>query len=287
MSRVIASSLVALTAIATISIASAQTDRAGSKDYPGISRMPGYYIDDYRESPFDSFTFKVKEGNGDKNQPVEGKYFQIKYALQKGGTAPSAIQIRRNYQNAARAAGGQVLYDDVGQGPDTTIRIAKSGTEVWLSVHISSIGPEAYFLNIIEKQAMRQEVTVDATAMAHDIGETGRVSIYGIYFDTGKAELKPESEPALLEIAKLLKQSPALRICVVGHTDMVGDLAFNVKLSQARAQAVVSALVSRHGVDGTRLVPFGNGSYAPVASNKTEEGRAKNRRVELVEIATK
>ena len=89
------------------------------------------------------------------------------------------------------------------------------------------------------------------------------------------------------EIAKLLKGNPALRVYVVGHTDMTADLTTNLKLSQARAQSVVNALVSQHGVAADQLIPYGAGPYAPVASNKTEKGRAKNRRVELVEIATK
>ena len=89
------------------------------------------------------------------------------------------------------------------------------------------------------------------------------------------------------EIAKLLKANQALKLYVVGHTDITADLATNVKLSQARAQSVVNALVSQHGLAAARLIPYGAGPYAPVASNRTEEGRAKNRRVELVEIATK
>jgi outer membrane protein OmpA-like peptidoglycan-associated protein len=98
--------------------------------------------------------------------------------------------------------------------------------------------------------------------------------------------LKPESGPALDEIAKLLKDQPQLKVFIVGHTDMVGDPAANVKLSQARAQAVVTALVTKNGVASARMIPFGAGPYAPVATNRSEDGRAKNRRVELVEIAT-
>ena len=140
---------------------------------------------------------------------------------------------------------------------------------------------------VIEKKAMQQEVTLDAGAMAHGIGETGRVAIYGILFDTGRSELEPESGPALIEIAKLLQDNPALRVFVVGHTDMVADLATNVNLSLARAQSVVNALVREHGIGGARLIAYGDGPYAPVATNKTDEGRARNRRVELVENATK
>ena len=116
-----------------------------------------------------------------------------------------------------------------------------------------------------------------------DIARAGRVAIYGIYFDFGKAEVKPESDPVLKEIAKLLQQNPTLQLHVVGHTDNVGDLTYNMKLSQDRADAAVKELVSKHGVDAKRLKAHGVGPLAPVASNKTEEGRTKNRRVELVE----
>ncbi len=268
-----------------ISSASCQEDVAGSKDYPGITRMPGYFIYDYSELPFDAYTFTVKQGNGTKEEKVEGRKYTYRYNLKDGATMPSALQILRNYGNAARTAGGQVLYESE---DTTTIRLAKSGKEAWIEVSTSNI-PSGMFIamNIIEKEGMKQEVTIDAAAMAQGLSEAGEVAIYGIYFDTAKSELKPESEPALEEIAKLLKANPLLKVFIVGHTDMVGDAAANVKLSQARAQAVVTALVTKNGVAATRLTPFGAGPYAPVASNKTEEGRAKNRRVELVEIATR
>ena len=102
-----------------------------------------------------------------------------------------------------------------------------------------------------------------------------------------RCDIKPDSEPAIDEIAKLLTSNPTLKVGIVGHTDMVGDAAANMKLSQARAQSVINDLVSKHGIAAARLVAFGAGPWAPLASNKTDEGRAKNRRVELVEIATK
>jgi outer membrane protein OmpA-like peptidoglycan-associated protein len=247
--------------------------------------MPGYYIYDYSELPFDSYTFTVKEAAKTKDVKVEGHKYDFRFNLKDGATMPSPIQILRNYQNAARTAGGQVLYE----GDDsTTIRLGKGGKEAWVVVNTSNI-PSGMFITmtIIEKEGMKQEVTMDAAAMAQGLSDAGEVAIYGIYFDTGKSDLKPESEPALEEIAKLLKTSPMLKVFIVGHTDMVGDPAANVKLSQARAQAVVTALVTKNGIAATRLTPFGAGPYAPVASNKIEEGRAKNRRVELVEIATK
>ena len=134
---------------------------------------------------------------------------------------------------------------------------------------------------------MAQEVTIDAAAMASSIADTGSVAIYGINFDTAKSDIKPESEPAIDEIAKLLTSNPALKVFIVGHTDMVGDAVANVRLSQARAQSVINELVTKHAIAAARLLAFGNGPYAPVATNKTDEGRARNRRVELVEIATR
>lgn len=284
--------LVVLAALLVIaSAAFAQEDAAGSKDYPGLSRIPGYYINDYSETAFDSFTFQVKEGNKDKQQTVEGHLYKIRYdfgGADAGQLPASAMQILRNFQNAARTAGGKIVFE-WGEGDNriTTVHFVKGDKETWLEVHALSSADKVYFLNIIEKQAMKQEVTMDAATMASGLSDTGRIAVAGILFDTGKSELMPESEPALAEITKLLTENPTLRVYVVGHTDMMADLNANLKLSQARAQAVVIALVTKHGISATRLIPFGNGPYAPVASNKTDEGRAKNRRVELVEIATK
>ena len=285
MARCFNAVVVGLVTLLAVPCAFGQTDVAGSKDYPGISRMPGYYIAWYKDTPFDSYSFTVAEDATTKEQAVEGRRYDFRYNLKENAPMPSALQIVRNYQNAARAAGGRVLLDTKEL---TTIILTRAGKEVWCAIETSN-EPSGMFITMIlvEKQAMQQDVTIDAKAMASGLGESGRVAIYGILFDTGKAELTPESGPALIEIAKLLKGNAGLKVYIVGHTDMVADVATNVRLSQARAQAVVNALVSQHGIAGSRLIPYGAGPYSPVASNKTEEGRAKNRRVELVEIATR
>jgi len=118
--------------------------------------------------------------------------------------------------------------------------------------------------------------------MSNALASSGRVALYGIYFDTNKAEIKAESKPALDEIAKLLQKEAKLRLHVVGHTDNVGGYDANLLLSKRRAEAVVSALVKNYGIAATRLTANGVAYLAPVAVNTTEEGRAKNRRVELV-----
>jgi outer membrane protein OmpA-like peptidoglycan-associated protein len=119
--------------------------------------------------------------------------------------------------------------------------------------------------------------------MAEGLSSTGHVAIYGIYFDFNKSDLKPESESALKEIAKLLIGNPNLKVFIVGHTDNVGGIDYNMNLSQARAGAVVQALTKKYKVKPQQMKAYGVGQLAPVAPNKTEEGRAKNRRVELVE----
>ena len=139
-------------------------------------------------------------------------------------------------------------------------------------------------VDIVEPKAREQRmVTVDAGEMARSISATGRVALYGIYFDFNKAEVKPESDTTLAEVAKLLQTTPAMSLLVVGHTDNVGSFDFNLDLSQRRAAAVVEALATRFKVSRGRLKPFGVSFASPAASNQTDEGRAKNRRVELVD----
>nr|WP_244635964.1 OmpA family protein [Chthonobacter albigriseus] len=119
--------------------------------------------------------------------------------------------------------------------------------------------------------------------MRSAIDETGRISLYGILFDFDKATLKDESKPTLDEIAKLLTEDPDLELLVVGHTDSEGSFDYNLDLSNRRAAAVAAALVETYGIPQARLSSFGCSFAAPVASNADEAGRAKNRRVELVQ----
>jgi OmpA-OmpF porin, OOP family len=140
-------------------------------------------------------------------------------------------------------------------------------------------------LDVLEVKPMQQKmVTVDAAEMERQISANGRVALYGILFDFNKADVKPESEQALAEIAKLLKSRTTLNVLVVGHTDAVGNFESNRTLSQRRAEAIVRSLTSKHGIEKQRLFPVGVSYAAPVATNTTDEGRAKNRRVELVEM---
>jgi len=123
---------------------------------------------------------------------------------------------------------------------------------------------------------------VTSEQMASEINRTGRIALYGLYFDTSRIEIKSESKPTLEQIADLLKREPSLKLLVVGHTDNVGDFESNRNLSQRRAESVANALVTGFGIALDRLVPFGVSYAAPVAPNTTAEGKSQNRRVELV-----
>ncbi|MDA7415458.1 OmpA family protein [Xenophilus arseniciresistens] len=164
-------------------------------------------------------------------------------------------------------------------------RATPQGT-VYASIALSEHRPEVgnyAFVRVVESKAMDSDriVFVDATAMARSLAGNGRVALYGILFDTDKAELQPASRPTLDEMVKLMRSQPQLKLQVVGHTDNQGGDAHNRDLSQRRSVAVVAALVQA-GVDPRRLTHRGAGPVEPVAPNDSEAGRAKNRRVELV-----
>lgn len=138
-------------------------------------------------------------------------------------------------------------------------------------------------LDVIELEAMEKKmIVVPAEKMVEELNAKGSFSLYGIYFDTDSSVIKPESKEALVEIEKLFQQNPKLKLYIVGHTDNVGGLDYNMTLSQKRGKAVLDALVNNHGVDPNRLQAFGVGLLAPKASNDSEESRRLNRRVELV-----
>lgn len=298
-----------------LSLAVQAADVAGSKDHPVVSRYAGSEILKYEEKDFDSFTLPTgqvrdRRSGATASQPLEGRVTRIHYRAPEGR---SALEVFRNYEQSLRGGGFVPLYQCENQacgndfsyavnppsvmhfsGKDQKYlgaRLSRPTGDVYVSVYttaaygVGGANKNRVFtlLDVIEVKPMQTgKVVVDANAMAREIAATGRVALYGIYFDSGKADVKPESQAALVEIAKLMKQDAALKLLVVGHTDTAGAFDFNIDLSRRRAQAVVQALVSSHAADASRLKPWGVGYSAPVASNRAEDGRAKNRRVELV-----
>lgn len=252
-------------------------DREGFKGPTLFNKLPNYWGDWVHEKEFDAFEFPVSRN---KTEHVEGHFasYIYRYHNPKGGQG-SILQVIRNYQNAATRIGGKVVYES-GDHDQTTLRISKEGKDIWASIE----GGNDYVLTIVEREAMKQDVVADAQAMQGGLAQVGHVEVPGIFFDFNKSDVKPESKPALDEVAKLLKANPSMKVWVVGHTDSVGTLETNLKLSEARAAAVAKALVTSYGITTTRLRGMGVGPLSPVASNDTEEGKAKNRRVELVKM---
>lgn len=261
-------------ALVTAQALAGEPDAQGCKDPALLSRFPGFRIQRCTLNDFGAHTFLEAK----KETNVEGRYTEIMYYKNEEAKAPSVLQVMRNAENAIKKIGGTVT--DNSEGTDLYLKVAKDGAEI--RIHVNMNIAEQYLLRMVEKGTMKQEMEADAATLGAGIKADGRIAVYGIQFDTGKAEIKPASEPSLLEIAKMLKAQPALKLHVVGHTDNVAGLDLNMQLSKNRAQAVVQALTTRHGVAAGRLMAHGVGPVAPVASNDTEPGRAKNRRVELV-----
>lgn len=250
---------------------------------------------------------------------LEGDYTGVAYRGPKGRTG---LEVFRNYQQALTAAGAQVLFQcetdacggqgftrtqtrDFGQGVGNTL-FASYADQRYIAAKIARPGKgDAYvgilvgfnnrditlvegqralvLVEVLEAAAMETgKVVVDANAMKTRLAAEGKVALYGVYFDTGKSAVKPESQPQIDEIVKLLAADPKLAVYVVGHTDDQGQLGPNQTLSQQRAAAMVEKLVKDHKIAAGRLTPLGVGPAAPVASNTTDAGRALNRRTEIV-----
>lgn len=239
---------------------------------------------------------KVEKGKGSL-QHLEGKISTFTFSIPKGR---SNLEVYKNYESALRQAGFEIVfhckgpecggwmqlkwiggYPNAPDGHYAAAKLARPEGDVWLGLGVSGNTGMAF----IELKPMEtgKVAVVKAEALSADLVKSGHAAVYGILFDTNKAEVKPESQATLAEIGKLMSQNASLQLHVVGHTDSTGDFAANMDLSRRRADAVVKVLTSGQGVAANRLHAEGVGPLAPVATNRTEEGKAKNRRVELVE----
>lgn len=253
----------------------AEPDTEGCKDV-NFSRMANFRIYECDDKDFDSFTFgEIAAGEG---VPVEGHIVSNNYTINEGAKAPSALAVLRNYENAAQKAGWTLVREDKDSGDAAWSR--KKGDHLqWAQLGYN--GGESYKLTYGEPAALEQSVTT-ADDMLSALNSDGHVALQ-INFDTGKATIKPDSQAIVDQIVTLLKDNKDLKLAVEGHTDNVGDAKANKTLSEARAKAVVAALTGK-GIAASRLKSAGYGQEKPIADNSTDDGRAKNRRVELVKL---
>jgi len=240
-------------------------DIEGSKDHPMFNRLSGFYIVDYSAEDFGSNEFYYL----DKDEVVEGKKTNITYV---SDTEVGALKIIRNFSNAIEKIGGKAYEDG---GNRVVLIIKKGNAETWAEVYSYS---DSYTLTIVEKGEVEQEIT--ANAILKELNETGKVILY-INFDSGKSTIKKESMQIVQQIIEMMNQAPGIQISIEGHTDSDGSNESNLKLSEARAKAVVEA-ITKGGIVVARLSSLGYGEEKPIADNSTDEGKAKNRRVELI-----
>lgn len=291
-------------------------DVKGSSDHPLLGRFEGSAITYFSTKEFDEAVFFNALPPAPANTiKTEGKLTQIHYDAPAGR---SSLEVFRNFQQRMSTAGFQTLtscdkekcppYNQLiraafdlnalgrvgfsvgfGESPRfATFRLKNSDKDVLVSLFIgetrlTNMGP-LVLLRVLDSKPMETGKIIVPTAqeMTQSFARDGRIALYGIFFDTGQATLKPESKPTLDQIAEALKANPKLNLVVVGHTDNVGDFQANVLLSQRRAAAVADALSKQYAIAATRLQAAGAGMIAPAASNSDDAGRARNRRVELV-----
>lgn len=254
--------------------APAPKDAKGCEESKIVTRMPGCVI--LRCEHKDYSMAEMPRTQGERGHQVEGEY---EYTVYRCPREKSPLELGRNTEAALKNAGFNILYTEVYAGGARFYMTAKKGGQ-WVKLSVVS---DAYELTAVKEKQMEQVMTANADGWAQQINQSGRVSLYGINFDTGKSTIRPDSEPVLKEVAKLLQANPSWAMLVAGHTDNVGSPAANLTLSRQRAQSVI-AWLSAHGVAEARLVPAGFGDTRPVAENKDEEGRQKNRRVDLVKV---
>ena len=287
--------------------AQATRDVAGSRDFAGIGRFAGSVITGYQVKDFDAARMQAaafRDGKPADARRPEGKITRIAYRTNPG---PSILEVSRNFETQLAKAGFETLLacdtDACGGTPFTEAidalpipqmwmdgfnyryyagRKIEGGRETYASVVVSENNRDIYAqLTVAELGAIENKM-VDAAAMAKGLGDTGHIALYGIYFDTDRAVVKPESRSTLEQIAKLLTAQPQLSVFIVGHTDSQGAHDYNLDLSRRRAEAVAAELVKSHRIAQPRLRTAGVGMLAPVGSNASEADRALNRRVELV-----
>jgi flagellar motor protein MotB len=278
-------------------------EKALLRPYPG-SNLISEKVKDFDDYELVVGGIDSARGACEKKQKLEGRVARFYYENPKGR---SHAEIFANYRDAVKKAGFQTIFtckeegcylsgkpsnrnafcgdSSIGTFPSVGTRylaakLTRKDGDVYLAVHVYEYFTDLHYTTV--KPMETGLVIVDAKALKAGIQAGGHVAIYGIDFDTGKADLKPGSASAIAEIVKLLKADPSLKLHVVGHTDAVGALDGNIALSKRRAESVVKELTAKQGIAAARLRPDGVGPLVPLATNDTNEGRAKNRRVDLV-----
>jgi len=275
---------IAIFIVAVNVVCNSQSDADGCKDHPLLTRLENFYISECQEN-YNELQLRI---GGSQSETKEGNLFYIyyRYNSETDAKPKSALQIMKNYEMAITKNGGKMLYKNSNTQEDyleATYYLSTKEKEYWIQL-TSFAGTdnavEAYALNVLEIEAMKQEVA--ASEMYEAIQKDGFITLY-INFDTGKSTIKQESQNIIDELYNMLNTNTELKIAVEGHTDNVGSSSSNKTLSEQRAMSVKTALVNK-GISADRITTAGYGQDKSVADNSTEEGRTKNRRVEIKKL---
>ncbi|MFW2045498.1 MULTISPECIES: OmpA family protein [Acinetobacter] len=269
-------------------------------DFPYISLPDGYIYQNTEQRNFERVPFWT----GQQLEWVEGKLFSSGITSKPEYKEGNFLEIQRNLESVIKDLGGveiansqipkdiiekipkdfQVQYyaglGDIFNYPTKTYVVRQEDKTAWFQLtqsgnYISLMVAESKPLNVTAK-------ALTSSALKQSLDQDNKVSVQ-INFATDKAEILPDSQDQIEQIVALLKDNPELKLGIYGHTDNSGDAAHNLKLSDQRAQSVVSAL-AKAGIESSRLTAKGFGDIQPVADNASEDGKAKNRRVELVKL---
>lgn len=275
--------LLAIIMLVPVSLLAQDEDNEGCKDHPLFNRMPNFFIFSCEFQEFNAYKFPIENKTDEdiKTETVEGKYYQYQYNIKEGSAQPSALQIYRNYETALKNINAIIIakvYEPNNSNNFLCAKIAKGNKETWVKIEAGDGIRTDYYVTIVEKEIMEQ--VIQANEMLNALNTDGYIAL-NILFDTGKSTIKTESEPIIEQIYLLLNSNPELHISIEGHTDNVGNLESNKKLSEERAKTVMNTLIGK-GIKSERLSFIGWGQEKSIADNRTEEGRAKNRRVEIV-----
>jgi len=298
--------------ISTNLFAQRTKDIEGSKDYPLVSRFKGSVIEWYQIRNFDRYFILSLQDNKISNYEVDGKITRIQYSV---GKEHSVFEIYKSYENSLKETGFEILttlndencgvnlqeqlYNDEFHGLNKLPRAALNPGDdefYYLAVKKQIDDKDIYIVvytafergdllvtfDAIEVQSIDKGL-VSVKDLETNLSKNGHIAIYDIHFDTGKSDIKPNSDSALNNIAEYLNVHSDKKYLIVGHTDNTGDFEANLKLSEARAGTVMNELITKYSVKAEQLKAYGDGSTAPIASNSTNDGKAKNRRVEIVE----
>lgn len=283
--------------LVTLLILTNPITKAQNNGHPLIKPFEGSVIQGQEVKEFDEQTLvigKVQEDGSVNTVKLEGKVTRIDYGDPDNR---SSLERIRNYEEAFKKAGFEIKFmcgkeecghqigiETIGFYPPErylTAFLKRKEGNVWVGVFIPE-GPWSKIIVVEEKPMETGMVKVTAEVFKSNILKDGHAAVYGIYFDTGKSVIKPESDETIKEIAALLKANSSMQVYIIGHTDNVGKLKDNMELSQKRAEAVVNELITKYKIPSANLEANGVGPLAPVATNDTEEGKELNRRVEIV-----